>query len=262
MKGGADVVAIDSNLIVNSSKTYGMEIGNFGGSGMFHTSVTNNILNQRTAPASNGGACGSVSGGLGTVISNNVCDANGFTFALAGWELGGATGSVITGNTINLDQSGTSDGILVDAVASGFTISGNTINGFGGSNGVGIALYTTYASNSISACTTAGQVATCTTTAAIDAQVQTNTTVYVTVGSFVDYVLVTAFNRTANTFSFNFVGSGPPATTTGTVQMPNSNNVIANNNITFPVAATRTGNLFGLQMRDGATGKSSVTTSS
>ncbi|MGD0907682.1 MAG: hypothetical protein ABSA96_08880 [Candidatus Acidiferrales bacterium] len=125
-------VVISGNVL-RGTKVFCVEAGAFGGSIPYDVTVSGNSC-KLTQNSTGGGY--SIVGDVRATITGNVFDANGYTYTIAGIELGGnVSGSVdfaVTGNVINGGApANTASGIGCSVGCQHIVETGNVINGFG-----------------------------------------------------------------------------------------------------------------------------------
>ena len=140
------------NNTILAGNNFCVEIGPFGGLTPGRIILSNNTCKL----TENGGSGGYSLGVSGSSITGNTFDANGFTAAIAAYEIVTSFNTSVVGNSASIGQAWTS----VDTAAvtinqsHGISFTGNTINGWGGGNalsaaGWGVVVTTGGVSNSL-----------------------------------------------------------------------------------------------------------------
>jgi hypothetical protein len=258
-------IDIGPNNVIYGGDWYGAEIGLFynstTGPGVgvlnnfnFHDNhIVGTQANNHGGVSFGGGNSPPCSISHNTVDLQNLATGGGY-----GLELNGVVACTIDGNVLNLDSTGTVEGIWGDDLNDS-TVSHNVVNGFGGSGEIGIGINEAQNQEALTTCSSTGSapfLVTCSTGTMPPwifngGKVNLNGNSPVAYNGNWNIVSRTGTNGSSGTFTFYVAANPGTMTLAGNVSPPSSNNVIADNQVIFPVQGTRSGTLVGIQMRCG-----------
>jgi hypothetical protein len=244
---------------------WGIQMGNFNAYNPQDVQIGPNTILLTSANA----GCGSLSWLVNASVNLGVCDAQGNNVSYTMWEIIDGTGDQYGPGVILGENIGQGNAMTVNSQASS-TFQGITINGFGESGvggttpTAGIELDAGWAGQAIASCSESGNVATYTTSIAMNGALQPGLSVYLA-GGFTPsgygggpyMVLTTNYSRSSKSFSVALPISGlASCTAEGTVNSVTSNNTFSGITINMPtgVYGGLASTLYGIQIRCVETG--------
>ena len=125
------------NNTILAGNNFCVEIGPFGGLTPDRVILSNNTCRL----TENGGSGGYSLGVSGSSITGNTFDANGFTAAIAAYEIVTSFNTSVVGNSASIGRAWTSVNTAAVTInqSHGISFTGNTINGWGGGNALSAA---------------------------------------------------------------------------------------------------------------------------
>lgn len=253
---------INHNTIQCGTAGWGIQAGGFNGYQFTGLVIDDNILNL-VATSTHG--CVSVQATVGAAVVGNEFNANGFSSNYTALELIYDSGSQVTGNTFNWENSGTGAAIICN-MCNTTNVASNKVIGFGETGdqsnvSAGIAIESTHNSQSLSGgtLTETGNAELITAPIALVSFWQPGSSVCISGATTTAYNLCgiiqnASYNRISGTFTLYNPTSGLAScsgacTTSAIIHAENDYNNFGPNAVSLPCNGTLTNNRYGIMVR-------------